>query len=324
MGERISALVFCSALKALGAKAIYIGPDRDNWPIITDSNYMEAKPELTATKRLAKRNLEPLLGETIPVVCGFLGLDKHGNLTTLGRGGSDVTALVLANCLEADEVILVKDVEGVLSADPKIVPNARPFEKLDIHDMFTLARGGARIIRSEALKYKLKNQRLRVVSFSLDALNSGGTEITGVFESNSAEISQHANLSAVTVVCEIDSESLKELFSSLSGETIFGVSTGRKSVTVFASLRDVSKTLNKIHTMGLFKAVTCRDKIGMIEVANPVFIDSPGWVAEIAGKLASEKVNIIEITTSKATINVFVDESRLKDGLRAVGDLFEA
>ncbi|MEM2728704.1 MAG: aspartate kinase, partial [Candidatus Bathyarchaeia archaeon] len=167
MGERTSARIFCSALKALGADAIYIEPGRDEWPIITDSNFRDAKPLMEETCKRVNEHIEPLLSQgKIVVVCGFLGVDKDGNVTTLGRGGSDTTALILANCLKADEVILVKETEGVLSADPRIVQNPRTMEKVDIYEMFALAHGGAKIIKAEALKYKLPGQKLRVVSFS--------------------------------------------------------------------------------------------------------------------------------------------------------------
>ncbi len=323
MGERTSARIFCSALRSLGAQAVYFDPSHKNWPIITDSNFRDAEPNLEKTKALVKKYLEPLLGRAIPVVCGFLGRDERGNVTTLDRGGSDTTALLLANCLEADEVILVKDTNGVLSADPKIVPNARTFDELDIHEMFALAQGGAKIIRPEALRYKLPNQRLRIVSFSSNDISRGGTEISGVFHPNSAEINQHEGLSAITAVCTISPENLSKLFSTLREEVIYGVSTGKKSVTVFARLRDMKETVNRLHELERFKAISCKDKVGMIEVIHPVFIDSPGWIAKIANTLASKGINIIEVTTSKATINLFIEEPRLKDALKAVGEVFE-
>jgi aspartate kinase len=323
MGERTSARIFCSALRSLGAEAVYFDPAHGDWSIITDSNFRDAKPNLEKTKVLVKKHLESLLGKTIPVVCGFLGRDKHGNITTLGRGGSDTTALLIANCLEADEVILVKNTDGVLSADPKIVSNARMFDELDIHEMFALAQGGAKVLRPEALRYKLPNQKLRVVSFSSNNLSKGGTDITGVFYPNSAEISQHEGLSAVTVVCTISPENLSKLFSALRQNAIYGVSTGKKSVTVFACLTNAKETVNMLHSLKNFKAISCKDKVGMIEVTHPVFIDSPGWVAKITNTLASKGINILEVTTSKATINLFIEESRLKDALKAVGEAFE-
>lgn len=324
MGERTSARIFCSALRSMGAKAVYFDPAQENWPIITDSNFTNAKPDVSKTKQLAKKYLEPLLGEVIPVVCGFLGRDEQGNITTLGRGGSDTTALLLANCLEADEVVLVKDTNGVLSADPEMVPNARPFEKLEIQEMFALAQGGAKILRSEALRYKLPNQRLRVVSFSSHNLATGGTEISGVFNPNSVEMSQYEGLSAVTVVCKISPENLSKLFSTLSQETIYGVSIGKKSITVFSRLKNAKEAINRLHELQCLKAVSLRDQVGVIEVTHPSFIDSPGWVAKITGKLASKGINIIEVTTSKATINLFIEERVLKDAFKAVGEVLEA
>jgi len=324
MGERTSARIFCSALRSLGAKSVYFDPAQENWPIITDSNFANAKPDVSKTKQLVKKHLEPLLGEVIPVVCGFLGRDEQGNITTLGRGGSDTTALLLANCLEAGEVILVKDTNGVLSADPEMVPNARPFDKIDIQEMFALAQGGAKILRSEALRYKLPNQRLRVVSFSSHNLAAGGTEISGVFNPNSVEMSQYEGLSAVTVVCKISPENLSKLFSTLGQETIYGVSTGKKSITVFSRLTNAKEVINRLHDLQCLKAVSFRDKVGVIEVTHPSFIDSPGWVAKITGKLASKGINIIEVTTSKATINLFIEERTLKDAFKVVGEVFEA
>ena len=319
MGERTSARIFCSALRAQGANAIYIDPDMDEWPIITDSSYRDAKPDMKETCTRIKTYLEPMLGETIPVVCGFLGLDRFGNITTLGRGGSDTTALILANCLNAQEAVLVKETQGVMSADPKVVPDAKPLKNLSIYEMFALAHGGAKIVKAEALRYKLPNQRLRVVSFS-SGLGSNGTEISGEFNFNSFEIKERRGLLAVSLVCEINSKNMASFFSALGDRPIYGISTGTGSITVFTSSEDADELLNNLHSSGVFKAVSCRNNVSMIELTHPVFIDSPGWVAKVTGALASKEINIIEITTSKASINIFVDESRLDEAIKAVRD----
>ncbi len=147
-----------------------------------------------------KKYIEPILSAgTVPVVCGFLGRDRNGKVTTIGRGGSDTTALLLANCLEAEEIVLVKETHGVLSADPKVVPDARFLDMLDIHEAFDLMQGGAKIVKPEALRYKLPRQRLRVVSFSGQDLTKGGTEITGSFNLNSPEIELITGLISVNI-----------------------------------------------------------------------------------------------------------------------------
>ena len=323
MGERASVRIFSSALRSLGVRSIYIDPAQPEWPIITDSNYRNAKPSMDETKKRVKEYIEPLLGEFVPVICGFLGRDDHGNVTTLGRGGSDTTALILANCLEADEVILVKETEGVMSADPRMVPDAKPLDRLDIHEMFALAHGGARIIKAEALRYKLPNQRLRVVRFS-NGLGSGGTEITGVFDSNSFKLVDRRGVLAVSLVCRITPENMSTVFNALRGRPIYGISTGSGSLTIFTSSNNKVELMNRLHSLGVAKALSCRGNVGMIELTHPVFIDSPGWVARVSNILASSGINIIEITTSKATINIFIDESRLEDAIKAVRDGLEA
>lgn len=325
MGERTSARIFCSALKALGADAVYLEPSHEEWPIITDSNFRDAKPFMDETCRRVGEYIEPLISKRkIVVVCGFLGRDKNGNVTTLGRGGSDTTALILANCLKADEVILVKETEGVLSADPKIVQNPRTIDRIDIHEMFALAHGGAKIIKAEALKYKLPGQKLKVISFSSGDLRSPGTEIIGVFNSNSFEIKEKEGLAAISLICDITPENLSQIFAILAGNEISGVSTGRKSITIFVMTQNLKDLMSKLHGLSVIKALSCLTNIGLIEVSHPIFVDSPGWIAKIAGALASKSINIIEVTTSKATINIFIDETKIKEAIDVVRDALEA
>lgn len=322
MGERTSARLFCSALGSLGADAVYLEPSHEEWPILTDSDYLDASADMDKTCERVGRYMEPLLGKKIIVVCGFLGRDESGSVTTLGRGGSDTTAMVLGNCLRAEEVILVKETEGVMSADPKIVPEAKPLEKLDIQEMFALAYGGARIVKADALKYKLPSQKLRIVNFTNGL--QGGTEVTGVFNASSTQIAQRRDLLAVSIVCEITSERLGGIFSSLRDRPIYGISTGRGSLTIFTSSENAKTLINDLHSLSLCKALSARSGIGMVELTHPVFIDSPGWIAKVSGALASKSINIIEITTSKATISIFVDESKIEDAVNVLRDALEA
>jgi aspartate kinase len=317
-GERTSARIFCAALKAQGSKAEVFDPANDNWPIITDSNFLNSTPDMEKTASLTAQYLTPLLGKVIPVVCGFLGKDPQGRVTTLGRGGSDTTAILLARCISADEIILVKETSGVLSADPKIVPDARPIKKLEIHEMFDLAQGGAKIVKAGALKYKLPNQMLRVVDFNSGNLMEGGTEIVGSFNLNSAETSARQGLIAISIVCEVNAQNIREAFSVLNDKPVYGVSSGRRSVTIFTMDGNVTQILNKLHSIRDFKAVSHREKVAMIQISDPDFIDSPGGIAKISNALSKAGINIIEVTTSKATINVFIEENEIKRAKEAI------
>ncbi|MEM0048958.1 MAG: aspartate kinase [Candidatus Bathyarchaeia archaeon] len=325
MGERTSARIFCSALRALGADAVYIEPSHEEWPIITDSSFRDAKPDMQETFIRVQKYIEPLLSSgKIVVICGFLGRDKNGNVTTLGRGGSDTTALVLANCLRAGEVLLVKETEGVLSADPKIVNKPRILDKIDIYEMFELAHGGAKIVKAEALKYKIPGQKLRVVGFMSGDLRSLGTEIVGVLNSGSFEIREERNIAAISLICDINPRNLSQLFESLGENILLGVSTGRRSITIFVVTKDLKGLMSNLHSLGFVKALSCLTNVGLIEISHPDFVDSPGWVAKITGALASRGINIIEVTTSKSTINIFIDESKMNEALLAVRGALEA
>jgi aspartate kinase len=324
MGERVSARFFCGALRALGAKAELFDPCKDNWPLITDSKFRNAIPDMKKTTERAKQFLAPLLATAIPVVCGFIGKDPYGRITSLGRGGSDTTALVLAKCLDADEVILVKETSGVLSADPKIVSVARSLEKLDVHEMFDLAQGGAKIVKPEALLYKQPNQVLRVVDFSSGNLSVGGTEITGSLDIGSSYILSHQDLIAVNVVCEVNAENLSRVFSTLNQKPIHGVSSGSMSITLFTSDGDIAEVIRKLHNVPNFKAVSHRENVAMLQVRHPTFIESPGAVAALSTALSQQGINIIEVTTSKATINVFIEENQIKRAKEAISNVFKS
>ncbi|MEM2029695.1 MAG: ACT domain-containing protein, partial [Candidatus Bathyarchaeia archaeon] len=148
--------------------------------------------------------------------------------------------------------------------------------------------------------------------------------IIGVFNSSSFEIKEREGLAAISLICDIAPETLSQIFATLAGNEIFGVSTGRKSITVFVTTQNLKDLMNKLHGLSVIKALSCLTNVGLIEVSHPVFVDSPGWVAKIAGALASKGINIIEITTSKSTISIFIEEAKIKEAINVVRDALEA
>jgi len=316
MDERISVRMFSFALRAVGLNSMYLDPQSHEWPIITDSNFLEAEPDFEETRKRAKTYIEPLLGRCVPVVCGFIGKDRDGRITLLGRGRSDITATLLGNCLNADEMILVKNTEGLLSADPMLVPDAKPLREVSVEEMFSLAQGGAKIVHPKALKYKLPHQKLRVVSFN-KGLSSNGTEITGAF-SNPFDVRRYNGLCAITLVGELNASSLGKALATFAGEKILGLGTGRNSITVFAEISDKKALLSQLCQVEGVKGVSLKENVGAIDVLSPEFIESPGWVAKISGALAEKGINIVEISSSKATIAVFLEEKDLDKALEAI------
>ena len=174
-GERLSALVFAAALEAAGCLVAYV----DATDVIqTDGTFGNASPDLRRTERAARRVLRPLLArDTVPVVPGFLGAAPDGQVATLGRGGSDLTATLLARVLGAREVSLWKDVPGLLTADPRIVPDARVVPQVHVREAAELAYYGAKVLHPRALIPVLKRPvAIRIRPFADPT--SLGTEIS--------------------------------------------------------------------------------------------------------------------------------------------------
>ncbi|MEP7012259.1 MAG: aspartate kinase [Acidobacteriota bacterium] len=148
-GELLSSRLFSAGLAAVGERARWIEPGS---VIVTDGRYGNASPDLAATDRAASRILPPLFARGIsPVVAGFLGASPEGRLATLGRGGTDLSATMLGRALDASRVVLWKDVPGLLTADPRIVPTARVLPKLDLREAAELAYYGAKVLHPRAL-----------------------------------------------------------------------------------------------------------------------------------------------------------------------------
>src|SRR5437667_8229279 len=155
MGERTSARIFAASLKSRGIQARYYDPSDRDWPIITDDNFLNANPLKTKSIQRIRRYLKPVLGDgVVTVIGGFIGRTRDGRISTLGRGGSDTTALLLAKALEADEVVLVTDAQGIMTGDPKLVKKAKLVRRIEMKSLIGMADSGTKFIHRKALRYK--------------------------------------------------------------------------------------------------------------------------------------------------------------------------
>lgn len=149
IGEELSSRILAAALRARGRSAKAVSATT---LIRTDERYGSAVPDMAATRELIQRNLRPLLDRGIsPIVTGFIGATEQGVTTTLGRGGSDYSAAILGACLDADEVYIWTDVDGILTADPRLVPEARTLEVLSYVEAEELAYFGANVLHPKTV-----------------------------------------------------------------------------------------------------------------------------------------------------------------------------
>ena len=150
-GERLSDDLVSYALQNLKKKSTALNGKEVG--IVTDSNFGESRPLMDTTKIRISKTLGSLLSKkVIPVVGGFTGADQHGNITTFGRGGSDYTATIIASCINADEVWLMSDVEGLMTADPRLVKNARLLKEVSYAEAIEMAQFGAKQIHPKTFE----------------------------------------------------------------------------------------------------------------------------------------------------------------------------
>ncbi len=177
LGERLSARLLAAVLRSLGVAVVEVEPEDARWPIVTRGGSLGARLDFDASRARAIAGLRPLLDEgATVVVCGFLGTED-GHVTTMSRGGSDTTAVALGRALDAREVLLVKDVPGVFSDDPRQVPGARRLPEVTVEFLRGVARRGGRIVALEALDHLGPGPVVRIVPRGPSLLGHAGTTV---------------------------------------------------------------------------------------------------------------------------------------------------
>lgn len=318
MGERTSIRVFSSVLESLGVKSEYIDPSHDLWPVITDDNYGKAQIDFERTEEQAQGLLGLLDQGIIPVVCGFLGRTENGEVTTLGRGGSDVTAFLLGHCLNADDVIIVTDVDGVMSTDPRKINEAEKLDYISVEEMRDLATHGAQVLHPHALRFKDPEIKAKIISFEKGDLSDPGTEIVGPFEdSMSKSVCLHPEpISVVALVGEdlLNQIGLLAKMTTLVAEAninIYGISAGQNSITLFLDKCDADEAYHLLHNLVIaedsLSSISLGRDIAMLTMINPDFIETPGVITEITNPLKEAHINIVEISSSQTAIVLFIN-----------------
>lgn len=332
-GEILSAKVFSASLSSLGLKAKAITPELPEWPIITDSNPGNARVDFPATEERVRKFLKPMLDKgEIPVVCGFLGKDPSGNLTTLGRGGSDITAFVLSHCLQAAETIIVTDVDGIMSADPSFVKGAKLLPQISVEELRDLARFGMRKMHPRALDFKDPRIKAKIINFRHGDLSAKGTEIVGPTSKPVSVKLYDQPLTMITIVGENMQTTpgiLAKAVSPLSrkGINIYGVSIGPRSFSIYVGEEDGDKTLKILHQVIVkdrhMKSITKTGKLALIVCESEKFIDTPGMIAKLSEPLAREGINIVEMMTSRASISFLLDWENGEKGAKILTKVME-
>ncbi|MFB0543576.1 MAG: aspartate kinase, partial [Candidatus Bathyarchaeia archaeon] len=320
------ARLMTAALRTIGLDAVEVTPDSPNWPIVTDENYGDAEPILEECKSQVKLGLRPLLERgKVPVVCGFVGKSLSGKSTTLGRGGSDTTAILLANCLGADELVLVKDVAGIYSADPRKVREAKPLKGLEAEEAYLLASTGAEVLHSKVFKYKPDNLKIRIVSHN-GKLTEGGTVIQGIIPNLQVE-SYRRPITMITIVGNaIDNPEILTQISQIIKERkarILSLTVDNRATILYVD-GDPIEVLRKAHTLvrstDYLKAVSDFEDLALIVIRGRGLGATPGMIQKVTTPLADKGINIYGLLTNFThnSIGILIKRDREPEALESI------
>jgi len=328
VGEQMSVALMALAIHSLGCKAISLTGAQAG--IRTDSVSSKAKIKTINTDRV----LREIDREQIVIVAGFQGVDAEDNITTLGRGGSDTTAVALAAALDAARCDIFTDVDGIYSADPRVVPNARRRAQVDYDEMLELASLGAKVMQSRAVEIaKRFGVPFRVRSSSEE---SEGTLVTNVEDMEQVDVRGAAletNEAKVTVRNVPDKPGMAaKIFGEIARnhvnvdmivQNVSAHGITDMSFTVMQSdlpaARRVAETLSKEIGAG---PVEVDEDVAKVSVVGVGMKNHTGVAERMFEALAAGSVNIEMISTSEIKISVVVRAAQGEEALRAVHDAF--
>ena len=327
IGEQMSVSLMAMAMHTLGVPAISLNAFQVT--MHTTSSHQNARLKRIDTERI-RRELD---ARRIVIVTGFQGVDKYDDYTTLGRGGSDTTAVALAAALHADACEIYTDVDGVYTADPRKVPNARKLKEITYDEMLDLATSGAGVLHNRSVEMAKKYGVPLVVRSSLN--NSEGTVVKEVVSVERMLISGVAlDTDAVRIAVlglrDVPGVAFK-VFDTLAKKNI-NVDVILQSIGR-AGTKDISFTVNKddlddaVATLEEnqerlgFKELHSERNIAKLSIVGSGMLSNPGVAAKMFESLYNEGVNINMISTSEIRITVLINE---KDGIRAMNAVHDA
>lgn len=325
-GEIISGVAMVATLEKHGHKATFLTGGQAG--IITDDNFTDAHIVEINPKRISKLAAEGF----IVIVAGFQGQTADGLVTTLGRGGSDTSAAALGVALNAELVDIYTDVDGIMTADPRIVENARTLDVITYNEICQLAHEGAKVIHPRAVEIAMqKNIPLRIKCTFSDA---PGTLVTSNTDNGSVEINRDRVITGITHIpnvtqlkidttdpTDIENPHLKILKSmALAGISIDFINVHPDMVIYTVKDNVASKAVEVLENMGFKPVVT--PKCAKVSAVGAGMAGVPGVMANITEALVAENIQILQTADSHSTIWCLVRLEDMEKAIRALHGYF--
>ncbi len=329
-GEIVSCTLLTMALRNLGRQAVSLTGAQAG--IRTDSTYSRARIIAVSPQRIIKELNEG----KIVVVAGFQGITEEMDITTLGRGGSDTTAVALGASLKADRCEIYTDVEGVYTADPRLIPEARKLDEINYEEMLELASVGAKVVHPRAVELGwIYNLPILVASsFS----NNPGTLIHGGIpmevRNKVSGIAHDLNVAKITILGVPDQPGIASAIfeplakANLNVDTIVQNASINKvtDLTFTVARSDLEKALEVVKPVA--KSIGAKDcladaKLGKVSIVGAGMQSTPGYASRMFQALAAKGINIELITTSEIRITCIINEEKVPEAVRALHEAFE-
>ena len=336
-GEKLSTRIAWGTLRDAGLNAQYFTGGSAG--IVTDSNFGEAKPLMNVTKHQVKSRIEPLLEEgVVPVITGYIAATPEGVTTTLGRGGSDYTATIIGAALGVDEVWIWTSVDGLMTSDPKIVPDAKVIPEVSFQEATEMAVFGAKVMHPRALEPAMEENipvRIRSI-FNPESL---GTLI--VKEQKIKPVDVVKAITLVKDVALVNVSGAGMIGAPGTAAKVFDV-LGKKNINILMISQSVSeanisfiinrglleKAVNALEIAllgrGLIREVTAEDDICVVAVVGAGMRGTPGVASRVFSAVARRGINIRMIAQGSSELNIsfVVKEVDGEEAVRAIHEEF--
>ena len=329
-GEQISCALIAGRLNHLG----YVSRSWLGWqiPIFTSGNYSNSRIDSINTKKILKF----LKQGGVPIITGFQGINSQNRITTIGRGGSDASAIMIAKFFSAKRCVIYTDVNGVYTTDPKVVPNAKKIKKISYEEMLEMASLGAKVMQPKSI------QDARLNRIDIEVRNSfkniSGSLITkrkNVSKKNIIRgVSFTKNDAKVTLIGVKDSPGVaaaifEPLFkNSINVDMVVqNISSNKKETDLTFTIKkeDLSKTkkLIKVNNKIRYKKIVTDESVSKVSIIGVGMITTPGVTFRMFNALAKKNINIQVISTSEIKISVLVKQQNLKKAVNVLHKEFK-
>ena len=327
-GEQVSVSLMAMAMHALGVPAVSLNAYQVM--MHSTSRYGNARFKRIDSERIRHE----LDSRKIVIVTGFQGVNKYDDYTTLGRGGSDTTAVALAAALRADACEIYTDVDGVYTADPRVVKNARKLKEITYDEMLELATSGAKVLHNRSVEMAKKYGVQLVVRSSLN-LEEGTTvkEVAKMEKMLISGVAGDKNIARISVLGVSDQPGVAfKIFHTLAKNNInvdiILQSVGRegtKDISFTVSQEDLKPALailEEYQEPMTIREIKWEDTVAKISIVGAGMMSNPGVAAKLFESLYNNGININMISTSEIRITVLIDEKEIDKAMQAVHDGF--